>query len=436
MPRSRARSMCRCRVSHCLFLPTHPPLSRGHRADRTGTIRPCSAGVPDLASTLLLRVAALWFVLLQAALAAEPRNVLVLYSNNRLVPGNVAVDRGLRAALTSSAERPVQFFSEFLDRPEFSGAAYEKTMTTYLHDKYAARPPDVIVSVADDAVEFLARNRAELFPGIPVVHATASQAFLRGLQPLPADIVGVPMEYDFAGTLALRLHPDATRVVVVTGSSARDKGWEARLRQEVPPLAGNRRVDFLAGASTAEVLRRLGDLGNDTVVFTPGYFQDRDGRIFNPRDAAGAMAAASKAPVYGPFDTFIGTGVVGGMMPSFEAMGREAGTIVNRLFAGAAPASLQLPAIMPTALQVDWRQVRRWGIDDADIPAVGGVDDVMRMSVAAQEHLQAQQVRRIGAADQHRAAGAGFDQGDAAQDQRPNDALAEIRFRDDQRAQL
>ncbi len=56
-----------------------------------------------------------------------------------------------------------------------------------------------------------------------------------------------------------------------------------------------------------------------------------------------AMAAVSAAPVYGPYNTFIGVGIVGGAMPSFEAMGREAGSIVNRLFAGADPATLQLP---------------------------------------------------------------------------------------------
>jgi signal transduction histidine kinase len=81
------------------------------------------------------------------------------------------------------------------------------------------------------------------------------------------------------------------------------------------------------------------------------------------------MAAAATAPVYGPLDTFIGTGVVGGRMPSFEDMGRQAGQIVNELFAGAAPASLRLPEIAPTALRVDWRQVRRWGIDEKAIPA-------------------------------------------------------------------
>lgn len=71
--------------------------------------------------------------------------------------------------------------------------------------------------------------------------------------------------------------------------------------------------------------------------------------------------------MYGPFSTFIGTGAVGGLVPSFEAMGREAGQIVNRLADGAAAATLKLPALMPNELSVDWRAAHDprqfWPID-------------------------------------------------------------------------
>jgi len=333
-------------------------------ANETTTIRTALS-----LSSLLLT--ATWFLLAQAATATEPRNVLVLYSNNRLVPGNVAVDRGLRAALQSSPERPLQLFSEFLDRPEFSGPAYEATITTYLREKYATRPPDAIVSVSDEALDFLLRHREQLFPRAPLVHAVASKATLHSYPTLGPDVVGVPLEYDFSGTIvqALRWHPAARRLVIVTGTADRDREREARLRREVPPIAGNVTVEYLAGLPTSSVLERLAKLGADSVVFTPGYFRDGDGGLFNPRDAGALMAAASGAPVYGPFDTLIGTGVVGGRMPSFEAIGQQAGRIVNEVFAGAAPATLQLPEVTPTRLQIDWRQIKRWRIDERDIPA-------------------------------------------------------------------
>jgi signal transduction histidine kinase len=325
----------------------------------------------NAASIPILLVAAFWLLLAHAGPAAENRNVLVVYSNNRLVPGNVAVDRGLRATLTSSSDGLVHTFSEFLDRPEFSGEAYERTMTTYLREKYAARPPDAIVAVSDEALDFLLHHRAQLFAGVPVVHTAISKTFLQTASPLPADVVGIPIEYDFAGTIAqaLRWHPAARQLVIVTGASERDREREARLRREIPPIAGPLPVEFLAGLPTESVLQRLRTLGADAVVFTPGYFQDGAGQLFNPRDSAALMAAAATAPMYGPLDTFIGLGVVGGRMPSFEGMGRQAAQILNEIFAGTPAASLHLPDIMPTALQVDWRQVQRWGIDQKKIPA-------------------------------------------------------------------
>ena len=323
------------------------------------------------ASAQMLVAAILWLALASFALAAETKNVLVIYSNNRLLPGNVLVDRGLRAAFSNPAERPVRVYSEFLDRPEFSGDAYERTMLAYLRDKYAARPPDAVISVSDDAFDFLLHQRSQLFPGVPLVYAVVSRSFLQSMPTVPVDAVGVPIEYDYAGTIeqALRWHPGAQRLVIVTGSSERDREREARLRREIPSVAGSVAVEHLAGLPTSSVLKRLGELDAGTVVFTPGYFEDGEGRQFTPRDSAALMAAASNAPMYGPVDTFIGTGIVGGRMQGLEAMGRQSARIVEKLFAGASPASLRSLETAPTALHVDWRQIERWGIDEKLIPA-------------------------------------------------------------------
>ena len=60
----------------------------------------------------------------------------------------------------------------------------------------------------------------------------------------------------------------------------------------------------------------------------------------------------------------------------------------------------------------------------------------MRMAVAGEEALQPQHVAVVGPADDDRAAGAGFQQAHAAQDQRAHDALAELGLGNEQGAQL
>jgi signal transduction histidine kinase len=302
--------------------------------------------------------------------AGKTKQVLLLYAHSRLLPANVKFDRSLRETIANT-DPSVEVNAEFLDYPHFKGETYVHGVTRFLRDKYALQLPDVVVAVGQDALDFLLRNRAELFPLIPVVHMGVDRLFLRSILPLPADVVGVPVEIDFQGTIgqALRWHPRANRLVVVTGSAKSDRAYDSRLRDEVTLFKDRATVEFLAGLPTREVLKRLGQLGENAIVFTPGYFEDGDGHSTSPREAARAMAATSTAPVYGPFDTFIGTGVVGGLMPSYAAVGQQAGAIVNRLLGGEAPASLHLPEIVPPTLNVDWRQIRRWGIDQNQIPS-------------------------------------------------------------------
>jgi C4-dicarboxylate-specific signal transduction histidine kinase len=301
---------------------------------------------------------------------AQAADVVVLYSNHRLLPANVEVDRGLHNAFDSSPKRSVELFTEFLDRPTFSGPAFEQIFATYVHDKYALRVPGLVVVVGYPALDFLLRNRARLFTGVPVLHLAVDEAFLKSVGSLPPDVVGVPLVYDFAGTieLALRLHPRARRLVVVTGTSDSDRGWEAQIRAEVSKLHLPLQVEFLAGLPHEEVKRRLRELGNHDVVFTMGYFRDGAGRLFVPRDSAAQLAEVSAAPVYGPIGTFIGTGVVGGSMPSYVEMGRQAGNAINAVLAGTPPAMLRLPVRTPLDVQVDWNQVLRWRIPQDLVP--------------------------------------------------------------------
>jgi signal transduction histidine kinase len=305
-----------------------------------------------------------------AIAATENSTVLLLYSNGRLLPGNVEADRGLHQTVRAPADRPLMLFYEFLDAPRFGGEAYEDLVAAYLRGKYASRPPRVVIAAQQEALSFLLRHRAELFAHVPVVHAGIDRRMLRSISPLPTDVVGVPVQYDFSPTidLALRWHPRARRLVIVTGASEPDRGLEAQLRNDVASFKNRATAEFLAGRPTREVLRRLGELGDDAVVFTPGTFQDGEGRDLTPYESVQAMAAASRAPVYGSFSSHIGSGIVGGYMPSFEAIGREAGRAVNELLAGVEPGSLRLPEVVPQALNVDWRQVRRWGIDESAIP--------------------------------------------------------------------
>jgi len=297
--------------------------------------------------------------------ACAAADVLLVYSQNRLLPGNIDFERGLRETSGGEATRGVKFFAEFLDSPEFGGEAHETRTAVYLHEKYAGRPPRVIVGAGAGALAFLVRHRAEMFPDVPIVYGAVDRRFVRTLA-LPADVIGVPVDYDIRGTLelALRLQPNARRLVVVTGASRWGHDRQREIRAVLEDLHLGLPVEYLAGLPESDIAGRLATLTRDAVVFTPGYFVDNAGRRTTPRESVMMMAGAAGAPIYVLYATEIGTGAVGGRMATFVEMGRETRTIIDRLLDRVPVASIAVPSAIPLRIHVDWRQVRRW-----DIPA-------------------------------------------------------------------
>ena len=136
---------------------------------------------------------------------------------------------------------------------------------------------------------------------------------------------------------------------------------------QIAPILGDVHAEYLVGLPLPELQKRLRELGSDSVVLTMGFHRDRDGRLYVLGDTLAPIAAASSAPVYAAADLALGSGVVGGRMLSYEGTGRQYAQILERLFSGQ-PDWRRMPATNPSALQVDWRQVKRWGIDPAQIP--------------------------------------------------------------------
>jgi PAS domain S-box-containing protein len=300
----------------------------------------------------------------------EAKNVLVLYGNTAELPWVKVFDASLRSSVAGRTNHRVEFYTEYFDVARFPEAKHHEAFIELVRARYADRKIDVIVLGGATAFDFVMSQREKLLPHVPFVFSFLPPDKIGALG-LPADVIGVPVDFSPVPTieLALRLHPGTKRLVLVTGAGPWDRAWEKRLRQETSSLRDRLQMEFLAGLPTPQLLERLSTLPKDTVVFTPSYFIDGTGTAVIPREAVEAMAAKSTAPVYVAYDTYVGTGAVGGVIPTFDAIGRQTGQIVAALLEGKSPATLQLPRVLPGEPLVDWRQVQRWGISEKLLPA-------------------------------------------------------------------
>ncbi len=118
-----------------------------------------------------------------------------------------------------------------------------------------------------------------------------------------------------------------------------------------------------------DLLDRVAALPARSVIYYLHVFQDGVGQSYIPAEALERVVARANAPVYGHVDTYVGRGAVGGRVFSFGAEGENAARLALRLLEGERPEVLLPGAPDPNTDLFDWRQLRRWGIAEATLPA-------------------------------------------------------------------
>ena len=305
------------------------------------------------------------------SLAAEPlRNVLVLHSDNSVLPGVAILDETLVKVLRANYGPEVELLSEFLGLDGPRPSTYEDELVAFLRKKHAGIKIDAILAVRGPALKFLLQRRDQLLPGVPVVHVWIGAQELAGMD-LPRDVIGVPVKLEPEKTieLALRLHPGTRRVIVITGTSAFDRSWEALLRRAFKPLEARVAFEFWAGLPTAEILDRVRKLPRDCVVFLPGMQRDGTGQRLVPQEVAADIVSISPAPVYGNASNFREIGTMGGYIAPLEEISRSAGLLLAGLLRGEKPEVLVVPAAVSNAYILNMTQLSRYGFDKSALPA-------------------------------------------------------------------
>jgi PAS domain S-box-containing protein len=297
----------------------------------------------------------------------DRRLVVVIYPEDTDgSPGTVGADHGIRSTF---AAEPVEVRNEYVNTSGGIGPEAKRLQVAYLRQKYAGRKIELVIAVLSSALDFTLAHRADLFPGAPVIYCAVDQREI-GKRDLPAGVIGVSTRVDFPATLniARRLHPHARRVFVVAGASPFDTDWADEVRRAFSPYEQGLEFEYLIGLPMNDLLARVAALPDDSLIFYLHIFQDGTGKAFVPAEALELLAARANAPIYGRVDTHVGRGLVGGHVFSFEAEGRSAARLGLRILAGEKPGAMTIPAANGNVDLFDGRQLRRWGIDERDLP--------------------------------------------------------------------
>jgi signal transduction histidine kinase len=297
--------------------------------------------------------------------AAGQKQVLVVYSTRRDAQASVVGDRELPRILEDGLPDGLDFYSEYIDRARFPDRGYQAAFSEFLRLKYKGQRFDLVIAMHDAAIEFVNKTRRELFPETPVVFS-ANASVTR-----PANSTGLTALLAFRRTVALavELQPDIRQVFIVSGAEIGDRAYEQQVREQLQSFEPRLTVTSLSGLPTKELEARLATLPDHSIVYFVLVSKDGAGENFHPLEYVDRVTGIASAPTYCWVDSAMNHGIVGGSLKSQEAEATAVADLALRVLKGERADSIPLSTPDLNVPQVDWRQLQRWGISEARVPA-------------------------------------------------------------------
>jgi PAS domain S-box-containing protein len=295
---------------------------------------------------------------------AQPQRaptVLTIHWGAEDAPSTPVIDAAIKESLLSNPEAPVAYFNEYLESDRLPVEAASAALSTYIQQKYSSRPIDVVIAVADPAFQFVRQHRSDLFPNAPIVAATTSLVE-SPLRTEGAGATGVTGGVGYGSTLALalQLQPSTKRVFVI--AYAPTLNLVEGIRPELLSFAQRVELTYFEEPSIDRLLEAVRALPADSIVLFARHSREEGANPLLPADVARLVSEAAPVPVYGISNVYMGTGIVGGMLASREQIGRRLGEMTRMILSGVPAKDIPIEPI-PLRATLDWRELRRWGID-------------------------------------------------------------------------
>lgn len=310
------------------------------------------------------------FLLLLSALAAEgagPPRVLILHSHGReFAPFNI-LSSTFRTELARQSSEPLEFYEASMEAARYEETAMDLPLADYLQAMFAQRQPDLILTTAEPSSLFMARHRSRLFPSTPLVGVVNQRMVPAMAGTTNATIIPIHVELAVLLENILEVLPATTNVVMVLGKSPFELYWTEQCRREFAPFASRVAVSYVNELTLDQICARVARLPPRSAVLYGMLAMDAAGVPYEQERALRILHAAANAPLFGVLEHHLGNGIVGGRLISMEALGREAARVGLRLLRRETPADVR--PTRPSQPAYDWRELRRWDISEAGLPA-------------------------------------------------------------------
>lgn len=316
---------------------------------------------------ILFYITCILIFLLRGSIYAEDnnaKNVLIINSYQKGLSWTDGETDGILSILKSS-ETKYNTIVEYMDWKNYPTQENFNYIYSLFKYKYSKKHMDLIVTTDDSALKFALQNRDQLFKDTPVVFCGVNNNGVSKITKGYSNVTGVTETIDAEGTIraALQLIPNLKKVYVIFDNTESGVSTGSLTLLAAQRLAPYLEVIPLNEGSYKDILTKVGQAEDDSIVLLTTYYVDTAGTIVGLDDFSFMVSQNSRVPVFHLYDFGIGRGAVGGSMLSGRLQGEYAGKIAEMVLQGKDINQISINSDKTTQYIFDYLQLKRFNID-------------------------------------------------------------------------
>ena len=267
-----------------------------------------------------------------------------------------------------AGHKNIELTTVYMDTKRIDDSLYLYNLAKLYKQQFENRKFDLIIVSDNTAFDFIIRYHEFLFKEIPVLFCGINnfdKSFLDENN-MKDYMSGVAEEVDLEKNFELitKLHPKLKNLLIINDTSVTGYAIKRDLRPIIEKYKTRFNIEYTDNLEIKNLKSKVSKLEKEnSVILFVLLFKDTTGKYFTYKQSFAQVKEVSKVPIYGLWDFYLDNGIVGGLLTSAVAQGKEVSKMAIKILNGKKISDIPILERSPNVYMFDYKELERFDID-------------------------------------------------------------------------
>ena len=307
-------------------------------------------------------------LLLNFLFANTGKEVLILHSYHKGYAWSDEISKAIEKTFSDYKKEEIEVTTIYMDTKRIDNAAYLNSLAKLYKQQFEGRTFDLIIASDNTAFDFMIKYHEFLFKDIPVLFCGINNfdKVLLDENSMNDYMTGVAEDIDLEKNFELisKLHPKLENLLIINDTSITGYAVKRDLRPIIEKYKNKFNIEYTDNLEIANLKEKVSKLDKDnSVILFVLLFKDTTGKYFTYKQSFAQVKEVSQVPIYGLWDFYLNSGIVGGLLTSAKAQGEAVSKMAIEFFEGKKISDIPIIEKSPNVYMFDYKELDKFNID-------------------------------------------------------------------------